>query len=38
MLYAFMEIESYTKVWAIEKYTNHARAQLKGKFIAYVRT
>lgn len=27
-----------TKVWAIENYTIHAGAQLKGKFIAYVRT
>lgn len=31
-------LKCYTKVWAIEKDTIHAGAQLKGKFIAYVRT
>lgn len=34
----YENLKCYTKVWAIVKYTIHAREQLKSKFIAYVRT
>lgn len=31
-------VKCYAKVWTIEKYTIHDKTQLKGKFIAYIRT
>lgn len=31
-------VKCYAKVWTVEKYAIHGKAQLKGKFIAYIKT